>query len=568
MKNLTIYPQPIGELLANNQFVVPTYQRSFAWTALHVENLLKDIRGAMARMAAGKGEKYFLGTLVFIERQGKPLEVVDGQQRLATISIIFAAIRDFHLRLGKKKAARSYNQYLLRDDVPTGRKLARIRLNDVDDRCFAKAVLREPTQRESLKWSAPSHLRIVEAYDAAKKFVDAIASTHNAKNTVKALDEIVEYLRTYTQVIRVMVGDDADAFTIFETLNDRNAHLTVADLLKNFLFGTSRDSIEVVKGNWKEMAGALGSLKGKRDKTVDYIRQLWGSMHGLTREKDLFRDIKEKITTDEEAVELAGQIAEQAGDYVAVLNPDNELWDGRGAEVANALRTFNVLRIERIRPLLLAILKRFDKVQVDKALSYLRSAAVRIILTTGINGTIEDKLFETAVKVHDKTVRKASQLSTTMSSFVPNDSVFRARVATMTMTKDALARFYLQEIQDAASTDATQTDRNEKRVDLEHIIPKSPKERKDNWPELTEEESEALFRRFGNLTLCLSKDNSKLHGSAYAVKVKVYAKYNTLPLTSSIARDYPTEFGRKQVEARQEKLANLAIETWPIPEIS
>ncbi len=97
MKNLTIYPQPIGELLANNQFVVPTYQRSFAWTALHVENLLKDIRGAMTRMAAGKGEKYFLGTLVFIERQGKPLEVVDGQQRLATISIIFAAIRDFHL---------------------------------------------------------------------------------------------------------------------------------------------------------------------------------------------------------------------------------------------------------------------------------------------------------------------------------------------------------------------------------------------------------------------------------------------------------------------------------------
>jgi hypothetical protein len=168
------------------------------------------------------------------------------------------------------------------------------------------------------------------------------------------------------------------------------------------------------------------------------------------------------------------------------------------------------------------------------------------------------------VQVHKKEIRKTSKLSKSMVSIVPNDAVFQARVGTMTMTNHSLARFYLHEIQDAASTEGGGGNRDERKIDLEHVIPKSAEERKIHWPELTAEAGEALCTRLGNLTLCLKRDNSALNGRGYSEKSKVYAGYNNLPLTSAIARDYPTTFGEAEVTARQDSLAKLAVEAWPI----
>ncbi len=186
------------------------------------------------------------------------------------------------------------------------------------------------------------------------------------------------------------MDDEADAFTIFETLNDRHLNLTVADLLKNFLFQNSGQHLETVKGNWREMDGALSVIKGKKDRTVDFIRQLWGAMHGLVREKELFREIKENVLNETAVLDLSKALAAQASDYAAVLNPFSEFWDGCVSS-RHALDTFNSLRVERLRPLLLAILLRFDAKDVEKALNFLRSASVRIVVDGGINGTIEEQ---------------------------------------------------------------------------------------------------------------------------------------------------------------------------------
>jgi uncharacterized protein with ParB-like and HNH nuclease domain len=125
MDNLRISAQGVGEMLSSSFFTVPTFQRSYAWKKVQIENLLTDVAGAIKRKRRSKSDSYFLGTIVLVERGGtKPLEVVDGQQRLATVSILLAAIRDYHWEIKQDKAAETYDQQFLRKlHVPTGKRL-------------------------------------------------------------------------------------------------------------------------------------------------------------------------------------------------------------------------------------------------------------------------------------------------------------------------------------------------------------------------------------------------------------------------------------------------------------
>ena len=496
MKNLRIAPFGIGEMLVNSEMQVPIYQRSYAWDEVNVKNLLTDLTGAIERRKSKKADTYFLGSIVVVDRGGgAPLEVVDGQQRLATVSIVYAAIRDYHLDKKKDKAATAYDtQYLRSYHPPTGKHPAKLHLNEIDDRCYSQAILEPPANRKDQKWTKTSHKKILAAYSCARDHIDSLASLHGPRQTLDALFGLAEYMRQNAQVIRVTVDDEADAFTIFETLNDRHLMLSVADLLKNFLFQQMADGkLEEAKSNWKEMRTALDMLRGRKDRTVDFVRQLWGSMHGLIREKDLFRDIKEKATGEDDAGELSSALAEQAEDYVAIIYPEHEAWNDYGSGAQHALETFNLLRIERIRSLLLAIINKFDRKEVSKALEYLRSAAVRIVVDSGFNGTVEEQVFQIAVKVHTGEITTASELAKAMF-FVPNDTVFKAIFQTMSVRKAGLAKFYLQELEDANKTggnESTVVNRDERKVNLEHIIPKSPAERAKHWNHLSQEEAQA-----------------------------------------------------------------------------
>jgi hypothetical protein len=113
----------------------------------------------------------------------------------------------------------------------------------------------------------------------------------------------VEYLRESVRVIVVDVPTDADAFLIFETLNDRGADLTIADLLKNYLFRHAEDSLETVRDGWVRALGAL-EISAENSVFTSFLRHLWSSKYGATREKDLYASIKDRVTTRTQAIGL------------------------------------------------------------------------------------------------------------------------------------------------------------------------------------------------------------------------------------------------------------------------
>jgi hypothetical protein len=561
MKYLKIHSLGIGEMLLNSEFTVPTYQRSYSWKELQINNLLTDMTSAIKRQKDGKGDTHFLGSVVVIDRKGQaPTEVVDGQQRLATVSVILAAIRDFHLNAGKQDAAEHYDRYL-QSYAPSRKFKPKLRLNEIDDQCYAAAILEIPEKRKKVKWVTPSHKRLLKAYDCATTFISNIQANNTAKATIDLLFEFSEFIRQNVQIIRVTVDSDTDAYTIFETLNDRHLLLSVADLLKNFIFQNTEPTIDESKANWLKMMTVLQTIKGQ-DRTVDFVRQLWGSMHGLVREKELFREIKNTITEYSEARELSAALASQVEDYAAVLDPENSVWSNYGTHARRALNTFSRLRIERIRSLLLAILNRFTEAEIKKALDFLRAASVRILVAGGFNGTVEEQVFQIAVRVHKREIKNTRQLARAMT-FVPNDSVFRAQFESMSIRRPAIARFYLHELEDTdKGDDSLVANRDERVFDLEHVIPKSPAERAANWNELSKDEGERLTHRLGNLAIMPKSLNSQLNGKSFQDKVEAYKSCKSINLTKLLGR-YET-FGEAEIDDRQKKLAKLALEAWPI----
>ncbi len=202
MRNLRISPVGVGEMIASNDLMVPPFQRSYSWGKPQIRNFLTDLTGAIKRKRDGGGETYFLGSIVVVERPGgKPTEVVDGQQRLATISILLAAIRDYHWQIGQDEAAKQYDSRFLRAfHAPSGRYLAKLKLNDVDDRCFVTAILEAPAKRVKTKWTINAHKRLIAAYQLATEYVANLASLGNPKDTVASLYETVEFIRVNIEI--------------------------------------------------------------------------------------------------------------------------------------------------------------------------------------------------------------------------------------------------------------------------------------------------------------------------------------------------------------------------------
>ena len=134
--SITFEPLGIGDLMRRSRHVVPPNQRSYAWEERNVRDLLQDLNGAIIRLVpAGITQEYFLGTIVLVEgKEGKPPNISDGQQRLATTSIVLARMRDLFREMGDDARANAIEtEYLFKTDVDTGEPKAQIGLNTLAD---------------------------------------------------------------------------------------------------------------------------------------------------------------------------------------------------------------------------------------------------------------------------------------------------------------------------------------------------------------------------------------------------------------------------------------------------
>ena len=226
ISKLEIELDGIGHAISDNKLSVPLYQRSYAWEESHVTDLYDDLFTSIRNSE----DEYFIGSVVISAGKDRD-EVVDGQQRIATISILLSAIRDYFIESGDiDRATDLQSGYLSSRDRRTQEVIPNLRLNNSDNNFFYNKIILQPVSNDEP--SRASHDRILAAYKIAKDKIKSYASTVN--NPTESLLDLCDFIDEHLKIILVKVPNHANAFTIFETLNDRGLTLAISDLLKNY----------------------------------------------------------------------------------------------------------------------------------------------------------------------------------------------------------------------------------------------------------------------------------------------------------------------------------------------
>ncbi|MFD4938303.1 DUF262 domain-containing protein [Streptomyces virginiae] len=541
----------IAEILKSADLRVPIYQRSYCWQAEdEVSDFWADIKSAFEDNA-----EYFLGTVVLTaEGGGARKMVIDGQQRLVTASLLVAAIRDeFHDRGEGKKSEGIQRRYLADEDLYSDGIEPKLSLNVDDDDVYQEIILTLGQVAHNARTEP-----IFRAYNYLRERVNEVATAAGSSSADRLL-KLVSFLESWARLGVVEVPTEADAYVIFESLNNRGADLTTADLLKNYLFGRAKDDIDKVRTNW---AKAMNSIDTTSASFIAFLRHYWSSLHGPTRERDLYKEIKRNLTSQRKVVEFSRDLAEAATLYAAISNSDHEIWDTHGVAGRADISLISGFNLAPVKPLLMAAMKHFDPQELRKLTRHIVSWSVRgqIVGTINSRGT-EDRYCAAALKVRSGAIVKAAKVQAELAQAIPSDNDFREAFAIARVSKNRDARYYLRALERGAQK--TQhpelvPNEDETQVNLEHVLPKNPNT--SEWPGFDKQEISSWSLRLGNMVLLAAAENKRLGNKPFADK-RVAFSQSSLTLTKKAGshQDWTSEV----VAERQGEFAELAVRVWP-----
>jgi hypothetical protein len=546
----------LGTLLKRYRLRVPANQREYAWTDREVTDLFQDYA-----LAINDDKPYFLGTIVTIPRDENTLEVVDGQQRLATTAILLAAIRDYAREIDDEFIVKSIDtEFISGIDRVKRTHFPKLTLNHDDNELFAQVITNpedgpEPTAQRA------SHARLLMACAEAKTQVKKAVSIYDQREHGDVLNRWVSFIEHKAKAILLRVPSDADAFKMFETLNDRGLRTSQADLIKNYLFARSSERIEEVQARWSYMRGALESATDDPEITMTFLRNALITQRGYLRKADVYEAVQAIVKSEQAAVSLAATLENLSTAYVATYNLDHERWNGYPDAGRRAIEALNLLDIKPMRPLMLAIAATMDPKEGAPSLRFLISLGVRLMIASSTRtSSVELPLAEAAKRVFDGEIVTVAQLRDRLAGITPGDEEFVEALATARVSNARLARYYLRSMEMAAKDEKEPwfvLHEDREIINLEHVLPKKPE---DNWPEFSEEDLRRLVTRLGNQALMRHGDNSDAKSADFATKKPLYAASPYL-LTKMLADvDNWTE---QTINERQERLAELAPKTWP-----
>ena len=557
--NFEFKPGAIGSVLAHRKLAVPIYQRSYSWKREQISDYWDDLYNAFR----SRDQEYFIGNLVLSKEGSEDASeaIIDGQQRLATTSLLLAAIRDEHEMRDKKEAAdQVHKSFISTYDLKLEEHTPRLLLNSTD-RDFFRSLVVGRGQEKKPEPTEESHRSILLAHELLREEVSDLARSAGDE-WYERLYGLQKFVEERLRVVVVEVPTEADAFLIFETLNDRGADLTVADLLKNYLFRRAGDDLESVREAWISALVAL-EMSAENETFTEFIRHLWSSKYGATREKMLFRGIKERIASRQNAVDFGAEIRRSSQHYAAILNSGHDYWRDLGDHAKANIETIERMKLVRVRPLLLALMQHFRGPELRSALRSIVAWSVRGRIVGRVEGRKAEKTYcDAAVAVRNGDVQTVSELLSHLQPIIPADDEFKAAFETSSVATSIIARDYLHTLERVKRGDDEPelvSNKNAEEVNLEHIMPKNPKP--GDWDQFSPEEQKVWVHRLGNMALLKKGENDRIGNKPWSVKKPILEK-SALLLTSRAGNN--GEWRKEEIESAQKHMAELALRAWPV----
>lgn len=553
---------PIGAMLHTGAtYQVPPYQRDYSWTNEEVQRFWEDLIDTIDQARVD----YFIGSMVINDSDPQHLELIDGQQRLTTVSLLLCALRDLLADKGNEPlSVRLATDFLDRTDYATGKQVPRIRLNKTNRQFYEEKILSRIPKLELASLSKArttnrSNRRLANAYlFLSEKLADRVQ-----KGTAPGvlLGQVTKALDAQISTIQIRVKATYDAYLLFETLNDRGLALSVADLLKNYIFSRCENSdLREIQENWEDMVKQLGDTDVKV-----FIRHYWLSTEGVVRDKALYREITQKSFSQSEILVFSRRLKDAASTYGLFAQPHDPQWDVFDPAdleiVRGALTEIQIFGVRQYYPLLLATFEKNIAIFPNVA-AFVANFAFRYSIIGGEGpGNIEKAVSDASKFVRANTSCSAQEVTDHFKSLFPSDSDFKSSFLQKQMTNSELCRHILAKINNHLLVGSgMETIKSGTTMNVEHILPKKVTPAWVSMFGQPKEIVEDYVDYVGNMTLLLGKANKSISNSTFAEKKAKGYCVKPLKITEPLLTC--STWNSSEIEKRQAWLADIAIEVW------
>ncbi len=549
-----------GELLGDierSRFVVPRFQRGYSWEKKHVSAFWNDIKRFQKESQEKNGpEKYFLGPIVTMPDTDKKkgiIYVLDGQQRLATATILLSVIRDTAKKL-PIAAATSFaddihNHSIYKDDAHD----YALELGELDKTYFTETIQSNPPNVRDDK--IRSHTNIKNVRSLLSDFVNTEIASLEPATQLEHLKALRAVIKSDLVMACIPVSELRDAFRIFETLNDRGLRLSVPDLLLNYLMGEAQSDAEraSIRDFWNEMIEDMGRRNINR-----FLRHMWVSKYGDLKNIDLFTALKQHIEKNKiSSVDFARTCSEECVRYVELLKADEK-------DLVSAARYVKALvddlGFDSALPLLLSVYSCLSLTDLEKVAKWLLVFVTRFAIIAKLNpADMETVLFTLAREARTQAAdpTKAAGLlphiKSTLEKNAPENKLIETNVPKVELEPEQ-ADYVLRRIADRMQSATKEVGLKE--ANLEHIFPKKPS---DEWT--NKDELKPYLWYLGNLTMLGERLNKGVANKGYAAKREHYQKASELIMAKELAKKYD-KWDAGTIKDRAESLSPYIVEIW------
>lgn len=534
----------VGHILTDQIcYEIPPYQRPYSWKSENVQQLLEDVWEAYEN----RDEEYFIGSLITIEiEKGKRYDVVDGQQRLTTLNLILARLRD-HIEDEAAKAVLG-KRVLPRNELTGETETPRLLLRRKDQSFFRRHVLNSealPPAAERSSLDAPQQ-RITENLETIDLFL-----RQKGQLTLKLF---ANYLLMKVYVVFVKTDSLKSAYRLFNVLNARGMSLSNADLIKNSLFselGSQQNLSDELEDRWLELEEIVGidllDSFLSHHRTSLMAAKARGSLH------EEYRPIIEEFAGGPFA--FLDQVIRSAKNFMCIWDIDFQ--DAASVRALNAL--WRVSYDEWIPPLLAYLNQPVNDLAEAQFLSLLERVTMqnwvrRLGRTARL--TVYFKLINAI-----KSGKTADEVAGIFMIHANNDEfidLLGGEIYGKPFDSAVLLRL------EEASQDDSVTKIFGGRLTIEHVLPQALKD--TYWTARFNPENHGFWlHRLGNLAMLSGSKNYKAQYFDFDRKKKIYLdrdKKVSFDLTKEICA--LAEWSEDALKVRQERLIKLARETWSI----
>ncbi|WP_455920185.1 DUF262 domain-containing protein [Priestia megaterium] len=575
---------------SNEQFVIPAYQRRYSWGEKQWADLFNDIK------LLNQHDSHLLGTILCLTSDYSVginrLELVDGQQRTTTLTILLKALADKFEDLTQEEIHKEINSLLFCKGIDRVLK-RKVILGDLDNPDYEKLMDNEDL--DSIK---------------NKKLLDCYTFFSKKLNTFE-LAKLIEFhykLVSNTYTIRLDVASAKDAYKLFETINNRGLSLSPTDIIKNFLLGHSSlisdDTLRKVKGYWTELIINLDGIN-----TDDFFRQylssilkrkITGSIIIDEFKKHYFNSVIEaenlnefsqyestSLETEEEELEDASAELEEEhaeekekNDKVSIVKFAQNLRDAakiygymRNQLFSNHAINKHLKNLTKIKsfPAYIFLLDLFQRdVEETKKIEILKlieTFMLRRHVCEYRTGEL-DAIFSSLVSVENHEI--VENVKKRLSNYLPGDNEFKNKFSQYSFRgNENRAKYVLEKLEyDLINDKGEYTLSPGDNLHLEHIIPqkimtKKSKEDFGDWEKYlgvnVKDQHKEYVNRIGNLTLLAKSLNIIASNNPFKSKLKEYEKSN-INLTKELTN--MDEFKFEQVKERSTQFGKKAVQLW------